>query len=748
MVNAKGNNGQVGLLSSGQKRKSFWKFAAELYRSNTAFRGMTDFAVIGAVVLMFLSPPQDVVWPWDRAGTASTDVPTAGRNSNPAASSTKTPIAGATVAGPVIPIEYYDDVKDPKLARGFFVSIDDSEFRTSSASDQALLAQARIQYALSRPDDALNLLRDATPSDANVLVLRGAASFAKGTSDGYGAAQALWRAAVNGGSKQAQALLGALLVSGLPGTTQNAAEGLRLVEAGVTAGDPQAMRLAAIGYMSGEFGRFDAFKAVELFKRAADAGDAKAAEFYSRAAAEGIAAPSPDGKKAELYLRKAADAGDTSAQGVLGYWLLVQDEKQLIADPKEAIDWLMRSYNRGHDVGALVDLSQFHLSGVDPKWSNPTQGAELARKCSGFKVGNCLVNTAQAYAHGLYGTVNLPFARALYSVARQFNGSNSEEGVQWADSQLSPADKTRASNLEPVILAQLQPPPPVIQFQYRDLPIASPPVAIVNDQTPSFSGGDASSDMGLCSNESSVLSEERDACTRIINSPTATDLDRSRAFFERGWTFDREKNVEAAFADYSESIKLNPNYSPARNNRGGIYQSKNNLDAALADFNAAITADPKFVPALVRRSGIMLSSHQYAQSLADASAVLSVDPNNVPALQLRADSHFFSGRYDLALSSYTELLRVTPTNAQALNNLGASKLALGPENFDAAMSDFEQAIHLNPKLTWPYYNRAKINFAKNKLSIAASDLDVAIQLDPTNSDAVKLRESINKRLGR
>ncbi len=59
------SSGTKGMLSTEAARKSVLATLVDLYKSDLAFRGMLDFAVVGALVLMFLDPPGSVQWPWN-----------------------------------------------------------------------------------------------------------------------------------------------------------------------------------------------------------------------------------------------------------------------------------------------------------------------------------------------------------------------------------------------------------------------------------------------------------------------------------------------------------------------------------------------------------------------------------------------------------------------------------------------------------------------------------------------------------
>lgn len=71
----------------------------------------------------------------------------------------------------------------------------------------------------------------------------------------------------------------------------------------------------------------------------------------------------------------------------------------------------------------------------------------------------------------------------------------------------------------------------------------------------------------------------------LIAQSTYFDQD---LIFKRAYCQSQIGNNDAAFSDYSELIRVNPNYSYAFNNRGVIYLSKRLYQLAINDFSSAI----------------------------------------------------------------------------------------------------------------------------------------------------------------
>ena len=437
---------------------------------------LTDFTVMGVVVLLFLHPGvKDLFKSSPSGGTSQTaakgpSAPPSPAQTAPASqiSSPQAPPTVVTRQGPAI--QFPQDVNVPSLGNYVIVDIDESAFRSSPASDQPRLAAAARAARSQQFAEAINQLRDANAADRNVAFMRGLALMNTGKA---AEAEPALRTASGAGQRQASILLGRLLITAPSGVTKNVAEGRRLIETAAEAGDRLGQRVAAIGYITGEFGAFDPIKARDLLRQASQGGDAPAMLFYAHMLDGGLGGPADLDGAVDL-LRRAAAAGLTSAQETMGSWLLAQWRAKTLADPREVAEWLERAYKPGQSARAMALLAGLLGETATPaNVQNKAKAYELLRLCSGLRHALCQINNAWALRFGVGVGRDLVRAYAHADIARQLNHADGQKVLSALDTQLSEADKARAAQLIRTIQTSLKPIPPPWNMQY--VGVAPPP---------------------------------------------------------------------------------------------------------------------------------------------------------------------------------------------------------------------------------------------------------------------------------
>ncbi len=97
-----------------------------------------------------------------------------------------------------------------------------------------------------------------------------------------------------------------------------------------------------------------------------------------------------------------------------------------------------------------------------------------------------------------------------------------------------------------------------------------------------------------------------------------------------------QKDYRGAIADYSEAIRLNPNYAEAYLNRGDTHYDLGDKQGALADYNAALNINPNYANAYIGRGNVRDDLGDNQGAIADYNAALKINPNNAYAYYNRA----------------------------------------------------------------------------------------------------------------
>src|SRR5580700_6796925 len=115
-------------------------------------------------------------------------------------------------------------------------------------------------------------------------------------------------------------------------------------------------------------------------------------------------------------------------------------------------------------------------------------------------------------------------------------------------------------------------------------------------------------------------------CTALIESGTQSPQNIPVVFNNRGIAYRAKGDLDRAIADYTEAIRLDPNYDVAYQNRGRSYFAKRDYDHAIADYDQALRINPRYRFAYVNRGLAYFAKHDAARAVADYSEAVKIDP--------------------------------------------------------------------------------------------------------------------------
>ncbi len=217
-----------------------------------------------------------------------------------------------------------------------------------------------------------------------------------------------------------------------------------------------------------------------------------------------------------------------------------------------------------------------------------------------------------------------------------------------------------------------------------------------------------------------------------------TYLDRGNDKYESG-------DYKGAIADYTQAIRLKPNYAEAYYKRGIAKEDLGQYLAAIADYDNAIRLKPNHTNAYVSRGVVKAGLGQYPAAIADYDNAIRLKPNHTNAYVNRGVAKEDLGQHLAAIADYDTAIRLKPNYAEAYHNRGNAKDDLGQHL--AAIADYDTAIRLKPNYAEAYYNRGVVKAGLGQYLAAIADYDNAIRLRPNHTSAYVNRGVVKASLG-
>lgn len=161
----------------------------------------------------------------------------------------------------------------------------------------------------------------------------------------------------------------------------------------------------------------------------------------------------------------------------------------------------------------------------------------------------------------------------------------------------------------------------------------------------------------------------------------------------------------SAIALATEVIDRQPSHAVAYVVRGTAHRRAGEYTQAIADLDRALELNSQIADACTQRAFAHQQSDMQDVSrrvLVDANRAIELDSSNPLAFIVRGNQHSILDDHEAAISDFDEALRLNPASYSALANRAASNVFL--ERLPEARRDLQRALDLNP----PAEDRAQI----------------------------------------
>ena len=162
--------------------------------------------------------------------------------------------------------------------------------------------------------------------------------------------------------------------------------------------------------------------------------------------------------------------------------------------------------------------------------------------------------------------------------------------------------------------------------------------------------------------------------------------------------------------------------------------TKRNFASSEKIFTNLIRRNPLFFPAYSSFIQILISQGKLNEAMKYSEKLLNLDKNTEKALFYKGIIKFKKLEYDKALSDFKNALTINPKNHMVLMNIGISYYRLG-KNLEA-IKYIQESIQLNNKNELAFYNLAVIYEDEDNLDLAYEAYKNVVSLNPKHSDAL------------
>lgn len=201
-----------------------------------------------------------------------------------------------------------------------------------------------------------------------------------------------------------------------------------------------------------------------------------------------------------------------------------------------------------------------------------------------------------------------------------------------------------------------------------------------------------------------------------------------------------------------KALKLdpaNPHNALLFSNLGTIQRRQHRYEQALESYTLALNIAPHTVPILMNRAALYLELGKDEQARVDYALALDIETDNREALLMRAYIYRQKRDYKAARSDYERLLKLSPLSYNG--RLGLAMLEQKEGNYEEALSLLNKMIVdkadeatqiMAPLYAVLYVARAGVEKDMQHIDMALIDLEDAIKLDPSQSEAYLMRGQI------
>jgi len=187
-------------------------------------------------------------------------------------------------------------------------------------------------------------------------------------------------------------------------------------------------------------------------------------------------------------------------------------------------------------------------------------------------------------------------------------------------------------------------------------------------------------------------------------------------------------SMDAAIADFEESLKLDPENIQTHIKLASCLLEKGELEPSLELFDRAAMISADDPDLYYHRAHIKFMLNQYEDSIEDYKKSAELDPSFVFCYIQQGVAYYRNGSTPTAIKTFEDASKKFPNSPDLHNYYG--EILMDLQRFDDAMNEFDKASKVAPQLPFSYVNKAILYQQKMDLLNSEKFVRKAIEVDP------------------
>jgi len=205
-------------------------------------------------------------------------------------------------------------------------------------------------------------------------------------------------------------------------------------------------------------------------------------------------------------------------------------------------------------------------------------------------------------------------------------------------------------------------------------------------------------DSQACAGAAPAAQREK-ACATLLQNSALKPKDAALTHYFRGFALRDLKQDDAALAEFSDAVKLDPELWPANWVRAELLGGRRYYDKAAGAWTEVINRNPQLASLYWERGSAWDNQNRRAEAVGDFTKAIDLAGPKDPV------AHFYLDR----AVSYE-----------------------GDRQWDKALADYSEAIRRDDRLSRAYFGRARVQFLGGDPGSAIADLTKALERDPAD----------------